>query len=378
MPLRYIIGEYMPIAILLHANIQYAEIPFIEWDKVFEKSYYKTIKTLIDNNISFTLNITGYTLEKMPRKIIDLIIEGIESGIIEVSGTSYTHAILPLLSLDRAYEQISRDRSIKEKILGVRPTIFWPPELAYDPLLPGILQLTGYNQVFIDGEALFYLPRNTYLKEWKNPLKHLLYAQWGRKPIIINYLLGLRELKRSISYVKEGKYIVRGVRDIIGIPVWTQLNALTILSIGEFPFMNIGRASKWIRDLDNVMIYASDIEFYGYRSIGGKILDPIKLVEYIGKLGKEVVHASKLKLIDDQPHYLKTSSWAPNKGLDIWVRDWDNYRVISLYNVVVKETDKYIVENSDILGWEPLPEKKLLAYKIIFENWMEARRGGEG
>jgi len=33
----------------------------------------------------------------------------------------------------------------------------------------------------------------------------------------------------------------------------------------------------------------------------------------------------------------------------------------------------YIVENSDARGWKPLLEKKINAYKAIFEYWMEAR-----
>ncbi len=362
-------------SIVLHANIQYAEIPRSEWEKVFEKSYYKTISVLLSREVRFHLNITGYTVEHLPKRVIELVRDGISTGLIELTGTSYSHAILPLLNLDTAEEQVKLDKEVKAQVFGVEPRVFWPPELAYDPLLPGIIRRNKYDHVYVDGEALFYTSINSFFHEYKYPLMRLEKARRGSRPILLNYLLGLLELKKSLKRVKPGKYTVIGVEEIIGIPVWVQLNTLTILAVGEFPLMNVKRASKWAKGLGDVVVYGTDIEFFGYRSIGGRLLSPEKLVEFLELLGGEIVHAEELPLMRGK-YYLKTSSWAPDKSLDIWARDWDNRRIIMFYDKVSKRTRRVLV-NSDFLGWEPLPEKKLEAYKLIYEDWLEGRRGGE-
>lgn len=285
----------MSISILLHANIQYAEIPFSEWNNVFEKSYYPTINYLLNKEIKFGLNITGYTIERLPKKIIELIRDGIDSELTELTGCSYTHAILPLLPLDNVYRQVKKDMEVKEKVFNVKPKVFWPPELAYDPLLPGVLDLLDYTHVFVDDKALYYTDINDYFKKYESPIKHLHMAEKGKWPVIINYLIGLRELKDFLNKVIEGKVIV-GVREIIGIPVWVPLNIATILGVGKFPLMNPRKLCKWFSKLDNVMIYATDIEFFGYRDIAGKLPDVARPVELLNCLDKDIVFPSELPL----------------------------------------------------------------------------------
>jgi len=96
--------------------------------------------------------------------------------------------------------QIVKDRETKEEVLEVSPKSFWLPELAYDPIIPAILNDNGYDEVFIDGEAILFsnIP-NTAIKTIKPLYPHLIKAQRGKKPIYLNYLLGLRELKNAIK-----------------------------------------------------------------------------------------------------------------------------------------------------------------------------------
>ncbi len=359
-------------SIVLHANIQYAEIPRSEWSRVFDKSYYNTVDYLLRHEVKFHLNITGYTVEHLPGRVLGLIRDGVSTGLLELTGTSYSHAILPLLDLNTVDEQVRLDREVKARVFGVEPRVFWPPELAYDPLLPGVLRRHGYTHVYVDGEALFYTSTNSFFREYRYPLWRLEKARRGVKPIVLNYLLGLWELKKSLSRVRPGKYTIVGVEEIIGIPVWVQLNTLSILAMGGFPFMSTRRASRWVRGLKDVVVYGTDIEFFGYRSIGGRTLSPERLVEFLELLGGGIVHAEELPLMNGK-YYLKTSSWAPDKGLGIWAYDWDNRRIIMFYNKVSKEARRALV-NSDFLGWEPLPEKRLEAYKLIYKDWLEGSR----
>lgn len=360
------------MSILLHANIQYAEIPYNEWDNVFEKSYYPTINYLLSKEIKFGLNITSYTIERLPNKIIGLIRDGISSELIELTGCSYTHAILPLLPLDHVYMQIKKDREIKEEIFDVKPRVFWPPELAYDPLLPGILNLLGYDHVFVDGEALYYTSINDYFGKYRSPIRHLYMAEEGKWPVLINYLIGLYELKRFLKKIIGGKVTIAGIREIIGIPVWVPLNTATILGIGKFPFMSPRKLCKWFSELYGVMLYATDIEFFGYRRIANRLLDISKLVELLECLDTNIVFPSELPL-NNEKMFLKTSSWAPDKGLGIWDYDWDNRRPNMFIGQISGER-AFIVENSDVRGWRPLPEKKINAYRAIFKYWMEEKK----
>ena len=48
--------------LIFHANLQYAEIPKSEIERVIEKSYIPSIKKLVNHEIPFALNITGYSI----------------------------------------------------------------------------------------------------------------------------------------------------------------------------------------------------------------------------------------------------------------------------------------------------------------------------
>jgi len=356
------------ISILMHANLQYAEIPKSEVNNVIEKSYDPTIKALINAEIPFGFNIPGFSLEMLPKNTIKIIDEGISSGLIEITGCSYTHAILPLLPLNRVERQIQKDKEVKEERFGIAPKTFWPPELAYDPILLAILKEHGYKNVFVDGEALKFseIP-NFYLKRPKGEYLHLLKAQQGKGPIYLNYLIGLRELRNAIRGVIKGKVIVKGVEEIDAIPVWIPINVLVWLYSGSFPLISKKRAFKMLDDVDNVMLYGSDIEFFGYRPIAGKTLDISKFIELIKELNKEIVLPKDLPS-SGLKKYLKTSSWAPDKSLLIWLLDPDNLR-LNMLSYFMDEDFAFLAENSDARGWEPLAERKLDAFKAIYEWW---------
>ncbi|WP_457753744.1 hydrolase [Thermococcus sp.] len=360
----------MTNALVFHANLQYAEIPKSEIPKVVEKSYIPTILELIKSEIPFALNITGFSLQYLPKDLITLIKEGIESDLVEITGTAYTHAILPLLSLDRVEAQIMKDRAVKERTFEVKPKTFWLPELAYDPIIPAILRDCGYDEVFVDGEALLFSNHlNSAIKPIKPLYPHLIKAQRGERFVYWNYLLGLRELKSAIKLVFGGKVTLKAVKEITGIPVWVAVNTAVMLGIGGFPLMNVKKAVKWIKGLDEIVLYGTDLEFFGYRDLAGYVLSIQKLRELINELNNEIVLPSTLKH-SGRSLYLRTSSWAPDKGLDIWTKDWGNQR-LNMLSWELKWEHAFLAENSDARGWEPLAERRLDAFRAIYQAWRE-------
>ncbi|WP_048056564.1 polysaccharide deacetylase family protein [Thermococcus sp. 4557] len=356
------------MALLLHGNLQYAEIPKAEIGRVIEKAYVPVLSALLKREIPFALNITGFTLEILPEDVLRLVREGIESGLIEITGTAYSHAILPLLSLEGVEAQVRRDREVKETLLEVSPRLFFPPELAYDPILPAILRDNGYGTVFVDGEALLLSNHlNRAIKPVKPLYPHLIKAQRGEGNRYLNYLLGLRELKKSLKLVFPGKVILEAVKEIEAIPVWVNVNTVVMLGAGRFPLMNPRKSARWLKNLDDIVLYGTDIEFLGYRPLADYLITVDSFLEVFDALGSET------RLPSELPHsgrklYLRTSSWAPDKSLDIWRLDEGNARLNALsWNL--RGEKAFLAENSDARGWEPLPERRLDAFRAVYEAW---------
>ena len=359
-------------ALIFHGNLQYAEIPKGEIPRVIEKSYLPAIGGLLKSEIPFALNITGFSLQFLPRELINLIKEGIESGLIEITGTAYTHAILPLLPLDRVEAQVVRDRTLKEELFGISPKGFWLPELAYDPIIPAILKDCGYGEVFIDGEALLFSNHlNSEIRPIKPLYPHLIRAQRGEGPVYLNYLWGLRELKKALKLTFGGKVTLKAVKTINAVPVWVAVNTTAMLGLGGFPLMGVKKAAKWLRGMEDILLYGTDIEFFGYRDLAGHTLRVRKIVELIGELSTGIVFPSKLKH-SGKELYLRTSSWAPDKSLNIWTKDEGNRR-LNMLSYGLKGENAFLAENSDARGWEPLAERRLDAFKAIYKAWRDER-----
>lgn len=357
-------------ALVFHGNLQYAEIPKGEVLRVIEKSYLPTIRELLKRGIPFALNITGFSLQFLPQELINTIKEGIESELIEITGTAYTHAILPLLPLDRVEAQVVRDRTLKEEIFEVSPKGFWLPELAYDPIIPAILKDCGYEEVFIDGEALLFSNHlNSEIKPLKPLYPHLIKAQRGEGPVYLNYLWGLRELKKALKLTFGGKVALKAVKTINAIPVWVAVNTIAMLGAGGFPLMSVKKAAKWLRGMDNILLYGTDIEFFGYRDLAGHTLEVRKIVELIEELNTDIIFPGKLKH-SGRKLYLRTSSWAPDKSLNIWTKDEGNRRLNTL-SCGLNGENAFLAENSDARGWEPLAERRLDAFKAIYRSWRD-------
>lgn len=136
---------------------QVAEI----FDRVVNESYRPLVENLKQNpEIKINLNINGSLSEQFLERGYEDVIEGLrfvaERGQIEFTDSAKYHALLPLLPEDEIRRQIMLNQQTNRKILGsvYKPAGFFPPEMAYAPNLPAILEDLGYKWIIIDEIAL--------------------------------------------------------------------------------------------------------------------------------------------------------------------------------------------------------------------------------
>ncbi|MDX1608280.1 MAG: polysaccharide deacetylase family protein [Candidatus Spechtbacterales bacterium] len=128
-----------------------------------------------------TLNISGALSELLVAKgykdIIDDIRTLAERGQLEFTETSKYHAFLPFLPKDEIKRQIELNREANRSIFGdiYRPSVFFPPEMAYSHKVAEVVAQMGYKAILIDeiayNKKVEEVPYNkTYTIEGAEPL----------------------------------------------------------------------------------------------------------------------------------------------------------------------------------------------------------------
>jgi hypothetical protein len=396
-------------SLLLHANLLYAEFPFSEIPNVVDRSYLPVLEMLEANpSYKVILNWTGFTLDvlsgaypeygKYP-EVIDIIKRLVKRGQVEITGTSWSHAILPLSTLEDVKRDIKLFTDTSKRILGVKPKGFFPPELSIDPLLPMVLKENGYEYSFINHDIMRYTKTGflnvandfkpvppSFLKEVakvasKNPASQLLF---------------LFKMKKNIKELSDMRPIIwdgAGGASILAIRSYQEWNSYTLSCLGRMAIMNEKRLYKM---LDRVaptrkgyfLPFSTDFEFYGY---GGNVKEePIpvsrlkNLLEYINKSShlKFTLPSDYLKDLDSsnlEELYLRSGSWSTDGDFALWDADPDNRRLNDFVSEVrdkfnrvghklsKKERDAVskallLSQNSDGRGWTPIPEHRLFCY----------------
>lgn len=125
--------------------------------RVANESYRPLLKTLKENpNTKITLNINAALSEQFVslgfQDLINDIIFVATRGQIEFTGSAKYHALLPFLSEDEIIRQITLNFQTNQKIFGdvYNPKGFFPPEMAYAPLIAPIVEKLGYTWILID------------------------------------------------------------------------------------------------------------------------------------------------------------------------------------------------------------------------------------
>jgi len=390
--------------IVLHANLQYAEIPVSEIPEVVKKSYIPVLSTLLEiPKLEVVLNFTGVTLEILKNsypEVIDLLKEGIDQGKFEMVGCGYSHPIFPLLPVIDMKKQIEFNNEVLETTLNYKPKGFWLPELAYDPLIPGVLKSFDFLYTFID-EELYNMssPLLNDSNEYNFPYysaTHYIIEFMKAKGVFrkfLKYRKATKGLRKSAKKSNFNPVELKGVKDTItGLKVPQAWSIFSSASLMKFPFISqkkvIRNLAKHKHSTGLIIPYGTDIEFFGYRSlVEGRMItheDLRKFIERMMKIPDNQMILPHKYLKDNKPKdlgYMKTGSWAPDRRLDLWTRDEDNQKLERLcgearwYFAHLSESEiteqmwKHLLlaENSDGRGWDPIPERRLDCFSHAYD-----------
>ncbi|MFW9921826.1 MAG: polysaccharide deacetylase family protein [Candidatus Thorarchaeota archaeon] len=388
------------ISVVLHWNTDYAEFPRKEFPTVVRKSYEPMIAALEDfTEGKVCFNITGHTFEYLQTnfpKLLDRIKGLVKSNTVEIVASGYSHPILPLLPRQRALIQIKDHIAQIKSLFNVHPKGFWPPELAVSPSVLAQIKSQGIDWIVADYEhfllsQFFGNDANPFEMRDQTITELLVDAFWAKGLRKLQaYLRALRILKKAMAdQIQPLQRIMinseSSTKAFLSSVSWT--NSTQFAVGGAVSIYNIKKHFNAILKANTkyLSLYGSDIEFFGYRSLGPVPAKPVDFIAFLKKLQKNGIGVISPSDIPDEewpkePAYLSTGSWAPDKSFRIWTDSEDNtefirrtdeiYSKLSSLNWKKELMDKIepylrIFENSDPRGWAPIPERKNEAYSAI-------------
>jgi predicted glycosyl hydrolase (DUF1957 family) len=388
------------VSVILHWNSDYAEIPRKELSVVVEKSYEPMIEAIEnwrDGTICF--NITGHTMEYLLNNfpnLIDRVKALVKDNTVEMLACGYSHPILPLLPRERIKKQLEDHIIQIKKIFGKKPIGIWPPELAVSPsLLKQIIDI-GFEWTAVDYEhfllsQFFGNDMNPFERREEMLTEIVIDAYWSKG---FNKLRKFLRAKRFMKKANETQInplqrVAIGennsIKTYLSSVSWTYSTQIAVG--GNVPIYNAKQHLKSILKVktDILALYASDIEFFGYRGIGPEPAVPKTLIDFLAKLKVYNINTISPTQVSEEKwpeeeSYISTGSWSPDKSFSIWTDSEDNKeyyrRAEEIYNKLrtrgwpkelMKKIEPFlrIMENSDARGWSPLPERKLEAYSAM-------------
>ncbi|MBN1523995.1 MAG: hypothetical protein JW904_05915 [Spirochaetales bacterium] len=410
------------VSLLFHANILYAEFSFSRIPFLVENSYIPVIKALETvPGIKAVFNFSGFTLEvlagehpeiyKGNTEVLDLIKKGIAEHRIELAGTSYAHAVLPLLPLWLQVEDIRLFKSTAERLLGYTPQGFFPPELGTSPILPDILSEQGYTWSFLDRD-LVELSGKGFLNEANEfdrfPRVFTKITAEASKGNPFDAFLFLQSLDTLLYKQHDYSPLLwqgAGETSLWGFQLETVWITYTLLCLSRNLLFRekhlLKRIQRTLKKKDMTPYslffpYSADVEFYGAGGNTIKRAIPVsRLVSFLQHLS--VSQSFRCTLPTDlcknmeadlkeqgNPHiptsvYVKAGSWSSDKSFELWRRDPDNVILekisteaasafrekeagmqLSTRNRILK--DLLLAYNSDGRGWTPHPEHRRFCY----------------
>lgn len=126
-------------------------------ESVVVQSYRPILKGILENKkVRLTLNINGSLLELFDKyhylDLIDMLGRLIKEGRVELTTSAKYHALLPFLSEKEIIRQVETNNETLHYYFdhGYRPIGFFPPEMAYDERLPGIVASMGFKWMILD------------------------------------------------------------------------------------------------------------------------------------------------------------------------------------------------------------------------------------
>lgn len=388
------------ISVILHWNTDYAEIPRVELPVVVEKSYepmVEAIENWRDGTICF--NITGHTTEFLLSdypELVDRIKALVKDNTIEMLACGYSHPILPLLPRERVKTQLEDHIKQIKKVYGKKPIGIWPPELAVSPSVLKQFKDVGLEWTAVDYEhfkisQFFGNDMNPFERREEMLTEIFVKAYWSKG---LNKLRSYLRAKRLMQKANEEQINPlqrvaisenNSIKTYLSSVSWTYSTQFAVG--GNVPIYSAKQHLKSILKVKTeiLALYASDIEFFGYRGMGPEPAAPKTLIDFLVKLkGYNIFTISPSQVPEEkwpsEESFLSTGSWAPDKSFRIWTDSEDNKeffrRAEEIYDKlrakgwpkeIMKKIEPYlrIMENSDPRGWAPLPERKHEAYSAM-------------
>ena len=126
-------------------------------EAIVVQSYRPMLKNLNEHKrIRLTLNINGVLLELFDKykyhDLIDILRNLGREGRLEFTSSAKYHAILPFLEEEEIVRQIKKNDETNKFFLGeaYAPQGFFPPEMAYDEKIAGIVSQLGFGWIILD------------------------------------------------------------------------------------------------------------------------------------------------------------------------------------------------------------------------------------
>ncbi|MBN1329190.1 MAG: hypothetical protein JXA54_06930 [Candidatus Heimdallarchaeota archaeon] len=388
------------VSVILHWNTDYAEIPRKELPNVVKLSYEPMVRAIENwHNGTICFNITGHTIEYLVKnypELVDRIKVLVKDNSIEMLGCGYSHPILPLLPRERVKIQLEDHINYINKIFGKKPKGIWPPELAVSPSVLFQIKNLGIEWVAVDYEHFllaqhFGNDRNPFECRNQTLTEELVDAFWSkglRK--LSSYLHAKKSMEiANAEQIEPLQKAILSENDIMKIYLsavsWTYSTQFAVG--GNVPIYNAKTHLKSILKIKTKILplYASDIEFFGYRGMGPTPAAPQTLIDFLQKLKENGIATTSPTQMsnedwDVEPKYICAGAWSPDKSFRIWTDSEDNkefqrrsdeiyaqLRLRGWTKDLLSKLEPYlrIMENSDPRGWAPLPERKKEAYEAM-------------
>ena len=400
-------------SVLLHANALYSEIPPARLPEVVERSYRPVLAAVLATpGARVALNLSGVTIEALAGErpdlyagspaLVDAIREGVARGRVEVTGTGWAHAVLPMLPPALVDLDLGLFREAARRVLGVEPRGFFPPELGVDPTLPAALGRHGYAWAVLD-RALVGRSRAGHLNAHDAfdapptpPGRRAAEAERGG---LMARLRWLRSVERAVlgePDFRPVRWRGAGGAETLGVLADFRWNAYAAVCLARTAFLRERRLFQTLaralgRAEGVVFAYAGDVEFFGFG--GNTIREPIP-VERLGALLRHLADLPDVDLVlpseavgrggAAEPVYVPAGSWSPDLDFALWEGDADNGRLNRLADRAAARfldaRDRLdpdvrdavgravlLAYNSDGRGWNPLPERRLFCYDRALE-----------
>ena len=191
-------------------------------EAVVSQSYFPVFRTIAASKFgSQSINISGSLLELLDNngyhELLGLIKKLLEEGKVELTDSCKYHAFIPLIPENEVYRQIVKNEETLQFYFGnsFKKAGFFPPEMAYSVVLPGMLEELGYKWLVLDEIAYnknTVLPAEDSLYRIKDSNLAVFFRNRRLSNLIMSAVVRSKDtLDPAIKDMLSNKYVVTGM-----------------------------------------------------------------------------------------------------------------------------------------------------------------------